>query len=184
MSINLVQYTEPAGSIGLNDALTEVRWYAAYTCAHHEKKIDSELRRREVESFLPLYKSVRRWSDRQRIVTLPLFPGYIFVRIHLHERLRVLQIPGVVSLVGFGGLPMPLPDEQMEVLCRGWNEKLNGEPCPYLKIGRRVRIVRGPLAGAEGVLTRKKGALRVVLSVEAILRSISVEIEATNIEAA
>ena len=94
----------------------EQHWYAAYTCAQHEKRVAAELGMREVEHFLPLYSSVRRWKDRRVTLDLPLFPGYVFVRLALRDRLRVVQIPSVVRLVGFSGLPTALPDEEMEIL--------------------------------------------------------------------
>src|SRR6266850_8365778 len=90
---------ENAGQPGLPDELTKPCWYAVYTFAQHEKKVAAELGRRSVESFLPLYSSVRRWSDRRVRLELPLFPGYVFVRLPLRDRLRVVQIPSVVRLV-------------------------------------------------------------------------------------
>ena len=157
-------------------------WYAAYTCANHEKPVAAELAARGVEHFLPLYSSVRRWKDRRVRLDLPLFPGYVFVRLALVERLRVLQIPRVVRLVGFSGIPASLPDEQVEILRAGLAEKLHAEPHPFLTVGRRVRIVRGPLAGLEGVLLRKKGNFRFVLSVELIQRSLSLDVDAMDVQ--
>src|SRR5439155_16724570 len=94
----------------------EPRWYAAYSWANHEKRVAEQLGQRSVEHFLPLYECVRQWKDRRTRLQLPLFPGYVFVRLALRDRLRVLQIPSVVRLVGFSGLPSALPDEQMEAL--------------------------------------------------------------------
>ncbi len=142
------------------------RWYAAYTSANHEKGVAKQLDERSVEHSLLLYESVRRWKDRRVKLQLPLFPGY-------------LQVPGVIRLVGFNGAPTPLPDEEIESLRLALAEGSRAEPHPYLKVGRRVRITRGPLAGREGVLKRWKGDLRVVLSTELIQRSISVEVDAS-----
>src|SRR5712671_5761651 len=100
------------GAFALPAVWAEQHWYAAYTCAQHEKRVAAELRMREVEHFLPLYSSVRRWKDRRVQLELPLFPGYVFVRLALLDRLCVLQVPGVARLVGFGCLPQALPDEQ------------------------------------------------------------------------
>src|SRR5437773_9225525 len=97
----------------------EQHWYAAYTCAQHEKRVAAELGMREVEHFLPLYSSVRRWKDRRVTLDLPLFPGYVFVRLALRERMHVLQIPSVVRLLGFGGLPTALQDTEMETMRTG-----------------------------------------------------------------
>jgi len=173
---------ENAGQPGLPDALTRPCWYAAYTSAQHEKKVTAELGRRSVESFLPLYSSVRRWKDRRIQLNLPLFPGYVFVHLALRDRVRVLQVPGVAKLVGFGGLPVALPDEQIETLRAGLNGQLCAEPHPFLTVGRRVRMVRGPFQGAEGILVRKKGGIRVVLSLELIMRSIAVEVDVSEVE--
>lgn len=163
-------------------AMMQPRWYAVYTSANHEKKVAAEFRSRSVESFLPLYTSVRRWKDRRVQLQMPLFPGYVFVHLALSERLRVIQVPGVVKLVGFGGQPVALPDEQLEALRTGLNGQLRAEPHPYLTIGRRIRIVRGAFQGAEGTLVRKKGVFRVVLSLELIMRSIAVEVDAADVE--
>lgn len=162
-------------------AQAEQYWFAAYTCAQHEKRVAEQLTEREVEHFLPLYASVRRWRDRRVRLDLPLFPGYVFVRLALRDRLRVLQVPSVVRLVSFGGLPAPLPDEQVEILRAGLADALHAEPHPFLAVGRRVRIVHGPLAGLEGVLQRKKSNFRFVLSVELIQRSIAVDVDAADV---
>ncbi len=114
-------------------------------------------------------------------VELRLFPGYVFVRIALRDRLRVLEIPSVVRLMGFNGLPTALPDDEMAALRNGLARRLRAEPHPYLKIGRRVRIIRGPLQGCEGILVRKKGNLRVVLSLELIQRSIVVDVDTADV---
>jgi transcription antitermination factor NusG len=139
---------------------------------------------REVEHFLPLYSSVRRWKDRRVTLDLPLFPGYVFVRLALRERLRVLQIPSVVRLVGFGGLPTALPDTEMEILRTGLCQSLCAEPHPFLAVGQRVRITASPFAGLEGVLKRKKSNLRVVVSLELIQRSVAVDVDAADVRPA
>jgi transcription antitermination factor NusG len=160
------------------------RWYAAYTCAQHEKSVATQLDARGLTHYLPLYKTLRRWSDRRKVVHLPLFAGYVFVRMELRNRLDVLQLPGVVRLVGFNAGPIPLEDGEIEGLRQALEEGVRAEPYPYLhlSIGRRVRIVAGPLAGREGVLKRWKGAVRVVLSLELIQSSILVDVDATSIE--
>lgn len=159
----------------------EQRWYAAYTSANHEKRVALQLRQRSVEHFLPVYESLRQWKDRRVKLELPLFPGYVFVRLALRDRLQVLQIPSVVRLVGFNGVPTPLADEEVTSLRHALMEGLRAEPHPYLKVGRRVRIVAGPLAGREGILKRWKGDFRVFLSIELIQRSILVEVDAASV---
>ncbi len=158
------------------------RWYAAYTRARHEKRVAEHLVHRDINFFLPLYSALHRWKDRRVRVELPLFPSYLFVHIPLSDRLHVLEVPGVVSLVTFGAHPVPLPDNEIEPLRAGLMHNIRAEPCPYLKVGRRVRIKRGPLAGAEGILLRKRSNLRVVLSIDLIKRSVSVEVDSADIE--
>ena len=163
-------------------ASDSICWYAAYTWAHHEKRVAQELAERGVHCFLPLYRSLRRWKDRRQELELALFPGYVFVRIALRDRLRVLQLPSVVHLVGSRGQPSPLPESEMDGLRQGLSNQVYGEPHPYLKIGRRVRVVHGPLAGAEGILIRKKDRFRVVLSIDLIMRSVALEVDAADLE--
>jgi transcription antitermination factor NusG len=163
--------------------LSEVRWYALYTRANHEKRVAAELDTRGVEHFLPLYSSPRRWKDRRVILELPLFAGYVFVRIALRDRLRVVQVPSAVRLVGFDGSPAALPQNEIEILRTGMSERLLAEPHPFLSVGRRVRIIAGPLAGLEGVLKQKKKNLRVVVSLELIQRSMMVNVDAADITA-
>lgn len=160
----------------------EPRWYAAYTRANHEVRVTQQLARRSVEHFLPQYESLRRWKDRKVRLQLPLFPGYVFVRLALQDRLRVLQIPSVVRLVGFNGHPAVLPDNEIEALRASVAARLRTEPHPYLAVGRRVRIRRGPLMGVEGILVRRKNTLRVVLSLDLIARSAAVEVDTADIE--
>src|SRR5437899_643857 len=174
---------EPAdyvASVALPTQWTEQHWYAAYTCANHEKLVVAELGMREVEHFLPLYRSVRRWRDRRVTLDLPLFPGYVFVRLALRDRLSVVQMPSVVRLLGFNGLPAALPDRDMEIMRLGLSQSL-AEPHPFLAVGRRIRITGGPFAGLEGTLKRKKNNLRVVVSLELIQRSVVVDVDATDV---
>ncbi len=168
-------------ALHLPAAFEEPRWYAAYTCANHEKRVAAELGMREVEHFLPVYRSVRRWKDRRVQLELPLFPGYVFVRLALGGRMRVVQIPSVVRLVGFNGLPTALPDTEMEIMRAGLSQNLRAEPHPFLTVGRRVRITGGPFAGLEGILKRKKSNLRVVVSLELIQRSVAVDVDVADV---
>ena len=159
-------------------------WYAAYTNARHEKSVARQLEERSINCFLPLYRSWRRWADRRKQVELALFPGYVFVHIDPRERLRILQLPGVVRLVSFNGTPAPLPETEIEVLRNGLEQGIYAQPHPYLRAGRRVRVIRGPLAGAHGILVRKKDKLRFVISIDVLMRSVAVELDAEDIVAA
>jgi len=139
------------------DAYSGVRWYAVYTCTRHEKCVKQQLEERQIDCFLPLYRSVRRWKDRRKKLELALFPGYVFVHIDFRDRLRVLQLPSVVSFVAFGNRPAAIASGEIESLRSGIANGMCLEPHPYLKIGRKVRIKQGPLAGSTGILLRQPG---------------------------
>jgi transcription antitermination factor NusG len=159
-------------------------WYAAYTRSRHEKFVADQLQRKQIETFLPLYETLRRWKNGDHRVQLPLFPGYAFVRIALRDRMEVLKVPGVVRLIGFNGTPTALEDEEVESLRRALAAGVRGAPHSYLTVGRRVRITAGPLTGLEGILLRRKGNCRVVLSIDLIQRSMLVDVEADAFETA
>lgn len=161
---------------------TTISWFAVYTTPRHEKRIASHFSDRQIEYYLPLYRSTRRWKNRTVAdLELPLFPSYIFVRIGRCERVRVLEVPGVLSIVG-GREPAPLPEFEIESLRAGLHLR-QSEPHPYLVIGERARIRVGPLAGMEGVLIRKKNNFRVVLTLDMIMQSVAVEVDACDLEA-
>jgi transcription antitermination factor NusG len=178
---NTIGAPGPRQDSALQADYLQPRWYAVCTCAHHEKRVAERLGERAVEHFLPLYNSVRRWNDRRVQLQLPLFPGYVFVHLALRDRLRVLEIPSAVRLVGFSGPPVALPDDEMEALRDSLTSRLRAEPHPYLTVGRRVRVVGGPLAGLEGIVVRKKKQLRFIISLDLIMRSVAVELEAADL---
>ncbi len=156
-------------------------WFAAYTTPRHEKRISEHFQLRQIEHFLPLYRSARRWKDGSRgTVELPLFPSYIFVHVVREQRVSVLQTAGVLSLVTSGREPVALPDVEIETLRAGLYLR-QVEPHRYLVVGERVRISRGALAGMEGVLLRKR-SLRVVLTLDLMMQSIAVEVDANDVE--
>jgi transcription antitermination factor NusG len=162
------------------------KWFAAYTNSRHEKCVASQFAERRIESFLPLYATRHRWRNRcEMLVELPLFRNYVFVRIDPRERVRVrvLEVPGVLSPVGFGRTLAPLPDFEIEALRSGLGQR-KIEPHPYLVIGERVRIRAGPMVGMEGVLVRKKNNFRVVLALDVIMQSVAVEVDADDLEPA
>jgi transcription antitermination factor NusG len=157
------------------------RWYAAYTCTNHERRVTQQLSERNVENFLPTYRSVRRWRDRRKELQLALFPSYVFVHMDVRDRLRVLQLPGVVNVVSFGGVPAPLLDSEIEALRRGSACPTQIAPHPYLRVGRRVRVARGPFAGTEGILVRRRDGCRVVVSIDLLMRSVALEVDEADI---
>jgi transcription antitermination factor NusG len=157
-------------------------WFAVFTVPRHEKRVEMHLRLREIENFLPLYRTQRQWKDGSRgMLELPLFSSYIFVRIGCYGRLPVLKVPGVISIVGCGVQPLPIPDSYIHWLREGLRQR-KIEPHPYLAAGAKVRIRSGAMAGMEGVLLRKKNNFRVVLTLEMIMRSVTVEVEINDIE--
>ena len=172
----------PGGSSDISPSDQPAKWFAAYTTPRHEKVVASHLQSRHIESFLPLYSSVRRWKNGCRVaVEQPLFPSYLFVHIPRREAVKVLQIPGVVSLVSAGREPAALPSSEIESL-RSSLPLRHFEPHPYLIAGERVRIIAGSLEGMVGVLVRRKNDCRVVLTLELIMQSVAVEIGIDEIE--
>jgi len=159
-------------------------WYALTTCSRHEKSVAAQIERRDFQCFLPLYRSVRRWKHRRTELNLALFPGYVFVRMALEDRLRILQLPGVVRLVSFNGKPAALPDGEIEALQTRLSAELRVEPHPYLRTGRRVRVRSGAMQGLEGIIVRRKEHCRIVFSLDLIMRSVAVEVDEADLEPA
>lgn len=166
--------------IGLVDSFAEsAKWYAAYTMPRHEKIVAKRLAMRSVETYLPLYRTIHNWNGRKAEVDLPLFPGYVFIRMPIQERVQVLEQPGVIHLVGSNGKAIPLPDQEIERL-RSSLSFCSAEPYPFMTPGRSVRIKSGPMEGLEGKILRRKGRLRLVVSLELLQRSIVFEIDAAS----
>jgi transcription antitermination factor NusG len=160
----------------------ERRWFAVYTTCRHEKRVARHMEQRQIEHFLPIYRTQHRWKDGSRVmVDLPLFPGYVFVHTDLRDRVRVLAVPGVVSIIGTTSRPAPLPDFEVEALRAGL-DPTRAEPHPLLTLGQRVRIKAGPLAGVEGIVARKKSALKVVLTLSLLMQSIAIEVDGDDVE--
>ena len=160
---------------------TETLWYAGYTSSRHEKRVAEHFAQRGIEHFLPLYETIHRWNNGRHRVQLPLFPGYIFVRIALQDRLRVIEVPGFVRLVGFNSLPCPLPETDINRMKEALTKGVLAEPYPYLTVGTRVEIRNGPMQGMTGILLRRQNKCRVVISVDLIMRSMAVEVEARDV---
>jgi len=156
-------------------------WCAVYTRHQHEKTVAEMLQVKGFEVFLPLYDSMRRWKDRKKILSLPLFPGYVFVKGAIEQRLPVLTTPGVHMIISRGERIATIPEGEIEAIRRSIEGKLRVEPHPFLRCGERVRVIRGSLEGVEGVLTRKKNLFRLVLSVEMLAQSVAVEIDALDV---
>jgi transcription antitermination factor NusG len=169
---------------GRNDRPLTLRWYALRTRSRLEKSVAEILESQSTEHFLPLQRCRHTWKDGVHIdVELPLFPCYLFVRISNFDRLELLQTPGVVGFVETCGRPRVIPDEEVALL-RSASRDMQAELHPYVMSGHQVRIVSGPLRGAEGILTRREKSYRVVLRVESIVRSIAVAVGESEIESA
>lgn len=176
----------PASKLSLElppDAQPAPKWFAVYTNSRHEKRVAQQLSMRQIEHYLPLYHVQRKWSNGLRVtLDLPLFPGYIFVRIQRMQRVRVLEVPGVLAIVGgTGGEPAALPEDDIEALRSGLPLR-RVEPHPLLNVGQRARIRSGAFAGMEGVVVRKKNSFRVVLTLDAIMQSFAVEVDGKELE--
>ena len=156
-------------------------WCAVYTRHQHEKSVSETLEAKGFEVFLPLYESTRRWKDRRKVLSLPLFPCYVFVRGAIERRLPVLTTPGVHMIISHGEKVATVPETEIEAIRRTVDGHFKVEPHPFLRCGERVRVVRGSLSGVEGVLTRKKNLFRLVIAVEMLAQSVAVEIDAMDV---
>lgn len=182
--ISQLTRTENSGSrVHLATAFQQ-NWYAVYTRCHQERMVKAQLDGRDVENFLPTFERISQWKDRKKLIQVPLFPGYLFVKISLLRRLEVLKAYGAVQIVGNSTGPVPIPEEQIANVRTFVEVGLKCDPHPYLKIGTKAKIKEGPLAGFEGILIRKKNRSLFVLSIDLIQRSISVELGSWLIEPA
>ena len=153
-------------------------WYAIRVQSKFENLASTALRGKGYEEFLPLYRSRRRWSDRVKELDLPLFPGYLFCRFDVHDRLLpILTTSGVIAIVGAGKTPIPIADEEIATIRAVLGSGLAAQPCPFLNVGAGVYIERGPLAGIEGIVTNLNKKYRLVISVTLLQRSVAVEID-------
>ncbi len=157
-------------------------WYAVSTRHQHERMVADALAKKGFETFLPLYSTAHRWKDRTKILSLPLYPTYVFLRGGFDRRLQLLTTPGLVGVVGFGGRPGIIPEAEMQGIRRVIAGRLRVEPFPFLNCGERVRVRSGPLEGIEGILIRKRTLCRLVLSVELLGRSVAVEVDSFQVE--
>jgi transcription antitermination factor NusG len=156
-------------------------WFALQVRSRWENAAEGLLQNKGFETFLPTYPATRRWSDRSKIVESPLFPGYVFCRFDIHDRLPVLITPGVISVVGRGKTPIAVAESEITALQIVIRSGIQTQPWPYLEIGERVRIKDDVLEGMEGILTSFKGHQRVIISVVLLQRSVALEIDRSRI---
>lgn len=157
-------------------------WWALYTRHQHERVIADTLSSKGFEVFLPLYQSLRRWKDRKKMLWLPLFPCYVFVRGGMNRRLDIVSTPGVHMILSSGNHAAIVPEDEIHGIRMAVAGPARVEPHPFLKCGDRVRVMRGSLEGVQGILIRKKNLFRLVLSVEMLAQSVAVEIDASEVE--
>jgi len=161
--------------------MSKPAWYAVYTRSRHEKQVAAFLQRQNVQTFLPLRRIWSARVDRKTTIQIPALPGYLFVKCTLYAETRALikRASGVLRLVENAGSPAEIPENQIESLRAALAAAFNAEGYPYLKVGDRVRVVRGPMVGAEGYLVRvAEHRHRLVISVDYVNQSLSVEIDA------
>ena len=161
----------------LPEAETKFPWFGVRTRSNFERMTAIALENKGLKSYLPSYRNRRRWSDRVVVSDTPLFRGYVFCKFNPLHRLPVLTAAGVISIVGCGTEPAPIDDKEIDAIEAVLRSGLANEPCPFLREGQTVRVIRGSLTGLEGVLTKKKSDFRLVLSITLLQRSISVEID-------
>lgn len=155
----------------------ELPWYALRVRSNHERVAATHLRQRGIEEFLPTYVTERQWSDRKKKIEEFLFPGYVFCRLDAAVRLPVLTVPGAVNLVGFGSGPLAVPQAEIEAVQRLVSSGLLVSPWPFLHVGQRVAIERGPLTGVEGILVEIRKSYRLVVSIGMLQRAVSAEVD-------
>jgi transcription antitermination factor NusG len=182
-AVSQFRKVEAMETIDMIKNIDRPRWYAAYTLPRHEKAVAHRLVQQKIESYLPLYPAVRCWNHRRIEVELPLFPGYVFVKMLLADRIRILSRPGIIRLVSFDGHPAVLPDDEIERLQSSlaiWK----ATPYPFLTAGKQVRIKSGPFAGLEGKILRRKGKIRLLVTLDLIQSAMLLELDAAEAQLA
>lgn len=157
-------------------------WFAVQVRTQREEGVAEYMEGKGYDWFLPTYKRRKLWSDRIREVQVPLFPGYLFCRFNPQDRLPILKTPGVIQIVGYNRVPIPVDEGEIAAIQKLVASGVPNQPWPYLAVGDRVRIDSGPLRGLEGILTSVKGNHRLVLSVTLLQRSVAVEIDSVSVE--
>ena len=152
------------------------RWYALYVRSRSEKMVHNALLHRKIDTYLPMVLTIRQWKDRKKKVYVPLFKGYVFIRIDLQQSLEVLMIKSVVRIIGTAGKPIPIPDEQLHAVRLVLSGNCETEVIPFLSDGESVEIISGPLEGLRGIILRNSSPKRFVVSIDLIGRSVAVEV--------
>lgn len=170
----------PVG-VGISAVADRSRWYAVYTCPRHEKVVATQLEQKAVEVFLPTFSVMSRWKDRRVRIANPVFPGYVFTRIDLRDRIRVVSTPSVIRIVSFNGMPAPISDQEIDAV----RACLAGgiiEPHPFIAVGERVRVRSGPFEGVTGIVIRRTNQCKLVVSIGLIHQSLALEISPEDLD--
>lgn len=185
MSSGIKSYTPETRSVALSVVELQASWYAIHTRPRHEKQVESRLGDGGISTFLPVVKEVHRWSDRRKVVEMPLFSCYLFVHIILSAKAQetVLRTDGVIGFVGTHRQATAIPEVEIESVQQLLSRNLPVSPYPFLSVGQRVRIRGGALDGIDGVITTGSGDRKLVISIELIQRSVAVTLEGYDIEA-
>lgn len=157
-------------------------WYALYTKHQHERTVASNLQSKGFQTFLPLYASARSWKDRVKVLSLPLFPCYVFLNTELPQRSEILKTPGIHDFVTTAGRPAVIPGPEIEGIRQAVGSGARVEPHPFVKCGDRVKVKCGPMTGLTGILLRKKNVYRLILSVAMLGKAAAVEVDAVMVE--
>lgn len=157
-------------------------WYALYTKPRHEKKVAETLANKSEEVFLPLLNTKRKLKDRIRLVDLPLFPSYVFCRFEYKNRFSILESSGIIKIVNFNGKPAVVPDWQIESLKKILENPETLQLETYFRQGDMVEVISGPFIGLKGIVKQKKGQSRLMINIDGIMQSISVEIDPEVLE--
>ena len=167
--------------VAITENWQDPKWYVLFVRSNQEKRVADALAARDVEHYLPSYTAVRQWKDRRVKLEMPLFPGYIFVRFPLLEKMKALTVPNVVSLVGSSRAASEVAEEEVLWIRRGL-EHGSAQPHPYLNAGDRVTIIRGVMTGMQGILLRRHNGAKIVVSLDSIFRAFVVEVDETCVQ--
>lgn len=185
MSSNQQTWTLPGSAVLPATTSADAQWFALHTRARHEKRVADRLLEQGLSTYLPLVKETHRWSDRKKIVELPLFGCYVFAKFaptSSQDRLKICRTDGVLQILGMRGEAVPIPEQQIDAVRVLVNEQMPYSMHPFLKIGERVRVRGGAMDGVEGILVARNGDRTLVVSVDVIQRSLAVRIEGYNVE--
>jgi transcription antitermination factor NusG len=172
-----------AGANKVVEINENANWYAVYSKHNHERKSADLLARKGIQVFLPLYRSVRNWKDRKKTLAMPLFPGYVFLKSTLTNKIEILSTPGVFFIVENAGHACAIPEEQIQAIHAIVESNVRFEPHPFLRSGEVVRIRSGPLSGISGIIVKPKNKYRVVVSIELLRKAVAIEVDAADVEA-